>query len=58
MDEFQYSATNVYDMDETGISIVLSKMPEILSVKTKTNKKCNASRTWINTYVISINAGG
>ena len=35
MDEFQYPATNVYNVDETGISVIPSKMPEILALKGK-----------------------
>lgn len=35
MEKFKYLANNVYNVDETIISVVPSKMPEILSLKDK-----------------------
>lgn len=60
MEEFQYPATNVYNVDETGISVVPSKMPEILALKGKKQigTVTSAERGSTITCVICMSAGG
>lgn len=59
-DKIQYPATNVYNVDETGISVVPSKMPEILALKGKKQigTVTSAERGSTITCVICMSAGG
>lgn len=59
-DKIQYPATNVYNVDETGISVVPSKMPEILALKGKKQigTVTSAERGSTITCVICMSAAG
>ncbi|XP_044733227.1 uncharacterized protein LOC123295831 [Chrysoperla carnea] len=60
LNEIQYPASNVYNVDETGISVVPSKMPEILAFKGKKQigTVTSAERGSTITCVICMSAGG
>lgn len=59
-DKIQYPATNIYNVDETGISVVPSKMPEILALKGKKQigTVTSAERGSTITCVICMSASG
>lgn len=60
MDKFKYPPTNIYNVDETGISVVPNKMPEVLSLRGKRQIAAltSAERGSTITCVISMNAAG
>lgn len=43
MDKYKYTPNNIYNVDETGITVVPSKMPEILAEKGKRQIKATTS---------------
>lgn len=60
MDDFKYLASNIYNVDETGISVLPNKMPQILSPKGKKQIAVvtSAERGSTITCIICMNAAG
>lgn len=60
MNKFKYPASNVYNVDKTGFSVVPSKMPEILVLKSKKQIGIltSAERESTITCAVCISAGG
>lgn len=60
MNKYNYTPNNIYNVDETGITVVPGKMPEILSRKGKRHiaVATSAERGSTITCVMSMNASG
>ncbi|XP_067642531.1 uncharacterized protein [Eurosta solidaginis] len=60
MDNFIYSANNVFNVDETGISVVPSKLPQVLSRKGKRQigSLTSAERGSTITTIVCMSASG
>jgi len=60
MDQHHYTANNVYNVDETGISVVLAKMLEVLAKKGKRQivATTSAERGSTVTCIMCVNASG
>jgi len=58
MDQHHYSANDIYNVDETGISVVPAKMPEVLAKKGKRQivATTSAERSSTVTCVMAMNA--